>query len=122
MLEETAMYRSVLALVLSASCAAAAAQDCSVAGKAYGFDGRPLRATLVRLTNLETRQSSLGATDTNAEFRVSGAGGGQYRLDLLSPPTAVTGSHIPTRSVLGMTNDFSCRGGAEHQDVRAQVD
>lgn len=116
------MYRSVLALVLSAACASAAAQDCSVAGKVYDVDGRPLRgATLVRLTNLETRQSSLGATNANAEFRVSGAGGGQYRLDLLSPATAVTGSHIPTRSVLGMTGDFSCRGGSEHQDVRAQV-
>ena len=114
------MYRLVLALVLSAACAAAAAQDCSVAGKAYDIAGRPMRASLVRLTNLETRQSSLGATDANAEFRVSGAGGGQYRLDLLSPATAVTGSHIPTRSVLGMTGDFSCRGGSEHQDVRAQ--
>jgi hypothetical protein len=116
------MYRSILALVLFGSCAVAAAQDCSVAGKAYDVDGRPLRATLVRLTNLETRQSSWGATDANADFRVSGAGGGQYRLDLLSPATAVTGSHIPTRSVLGMTGDFSCRGGPEHQDVRAQAD
>jgi hypothetical protein len=115
------MYRLVLALVLFGSCAVAAAQDCSVAGKAYDFDGRPLRATLVRLTNLETRQISLGATDANAEFRVSGAGGGQYRLALLSPAIAVTGSHIPTRAVLGMTTDFSCRGGPEHQDVRAQV-
>jgi hypothetical protein len=114
------MYRLVLALVLLGSCAAAAAQDCSVAGKAFDIDGRPLRATLVRLTNLETRQSSLGATDANAEFRVSGAGGGQYRLDLLSPATAVTGSHIPTRSVLGVSGDFSCRGGSEHQDVHAQ--
>jgi hypothetical protein len=115
------MYRSVLALVLSAACASVAAQDCSVAGKAYDLAGRPMRATLVRLTNLETRQSSVGATDANADFRVSGAGGGQYRLDLLSPATAVTGSHIPTRSVLGVTCDFSCSGGSEHQDVRAQV-
>ena len=116
------MYRLLFASVLSASCACATAQECSVAGKAYDFDGRPLRATLVRLTNLETRQSSLSATDANAEFRVNGAGGGQYRLDLLSPATAVTGSHIPTRAVLGMTTDFSCRGGPEHQDVHAQAD
>ena len=114
------MYRSVLALVLSAACASAAAQDCSVAGKAYDVAGRPMRASLVRLTNLETRQSSFSATDANAEFRFSG--GGQYRLDLLSPPTAVTGSHIPTTTVLGMTGDFSCRGGSETKDVRAQVD
>ncbi len=114
------MNRLVLALVLSAACASAAAQDCSVAGKAFDVAGRPMRASLVRLTNLETRHSSVSATDANAEFRFSG-GGGQYRLDLLSPPTAVTGSHIPTSAVLGMTGDFSCRGGSEHQDVHAQV-
>ena len=121
------MYRSVFALILSASVlsvfsATAVAQDCSVAGKAYDAGGRPLRASLVRLTNLDTRQSSVSPTDTNADFRVSASGGGQYRLDLLSPATAVTGSHIPTRSVLGMTADFSCRGGSETQDVLAQVD
>jgi hypothetical protein len=114
------MYRSVLALVLFAACASAAAQDCNVAGKAYDLAGRPMRASLVRLTNLETRHSSVSATDANAEFRFNG-GGGQYRLDLLSTPTAVTGSHIPTSAVLGMSGDFSCRGGSEHQDVHAQV-
>jgi hypothetical protein len=116
------MYRLIFALALSASCAVAAAQDCSVAGKAYDAAGRPMRASVVRLINLETRQSTLGATDANADFRVSASGGGQYRLDLLSPPTAVTGSHIPTRSVLGVSADFSCRGGVENQDIRAQVD
>jgi hypothetical protein len=117
------MYRSSLALILSTSCAIAAAQDCSVAGKALGTDGKPMHAAIVRLTNLDTRQSSLSATDANADFRVSGGGGGQYRLDLLSPATVVTGSLIPTRSVLGMTADFSCRGGSPaRQDVRAQMD
>ncbi|MDR3386512.1 MAG: hypothetical protein P4L92_05615 [Rudaea sp.] len=115
------MYRSSLALILSASCALAAAQDCSVTGKALGRDGKPLHSAFVRLTNLDTRQSSLGATDANADFRINGGGGGQYRLDLLSPQTRVTGSLIPTRSIVGMTADFSCRGG-ERQDVRAQVD
>jgi|SRR5450432_2628008 len=116
------MYRSSLALVLSASCAFASAQNCGVAGKALGADGKPMHAAVVRLTNLDTRQSNLSATDANADFRVSGGGGGQYRLDLLSPPTRVTGSLIPTRSVVGMTEGFSCRGGDERQDVHAQVD
>lgn len=114
------MYRSILPLFLLAFCAFATAEDCNVAGKAYDVDGRPMRAAVVRLINLETRQASLSATDTNADFRLGASGGGQYRVDLLSPPTVVTGSHIPTRSVVGTTTDFSCRGGPEHQDVRAQ--
>ena len=120
------MYRSVLALVLSASCALAAAEDCSVAGKAYDATGRPLRATLVRLTNLQTQHARLSATDANADFSFSGlmpSDRQSYRLDILSPPTAVTGSHIPTRSVLGIAQDFACNAGrAEHQDVRVQAD
>ena len=120
------MYRSSLALILSTSSAIAAAQDCNVAGKAYDTAGRPMRATLVRLVNLQTRKISVSPTDANAVFRFTGSaagGGGPYRLDLLSPPTVVTGSLIPTRSVLGMTSDFSCRSGSGgRQDVRAQVD
>jgi hypothetical protein len=115
------MYRSSLALILSTCCAFASAQDCSVAGKALGTDGKPMHAAYVRLTNLDTRQSSVSAADANADFHVSGGGDGQYRLDLLSPPTRVTGSLIFTRSVIGTTTDFSCRGG-EHQDVHALVD
>jgi hypothetical protein len=116
------MYRSSLALILSTCCAFAAAQDCSVAGKALGTNGKPMHAAVVRLTNLDTRHSSISAADANADFRVSSGGGGQYRLDLLSPPTRVTGSLIPTSSVIGSTTDFSCSGGSERQDVRAQVD
>jgi len=120
------MYRSVFALILSASCAVAAGQDCSVAGKAYDSGGRPMRTAVVRLTNLQTQQVSLSATDANAAFSFSGLAPADrqgYRLDVLSPPTVVTGSHIPTRSVLGIAQDFACNAArAEHQDVHAQVD
>jgi len=64
------------------------------------------------------------ATDANATFHFAGvaAGSQAYRVDLLGVPTAVTGSRIPTRSIVGMTPEFSCRPGqSEHQDVRAGV-
>ena len=121
------MYRSVLALVLSASCAFAAAEDCSVAGKAYDAAGRPMRTALVRLIDLQTQQSAYSTTDAHAAFAFSsvlpGANGERYRLDVVSGPTVVTGSHIPTRSILGMSDSFACAAGQlAHQDARVQVD
>lgn len=120
------MYRFALALVLSLQAAAAlAAGSCSVAGTAYDADGRPLHRAVVRLTDLQTQQSQFAAADAQAAFQfsdVAAADDGRYRLDVLSAPTVVTGTRIPTRSILGMSPTFACGAGrAARQDVRVQV-
>ncbi|GAA0716849.1 hypothetical protein [Dokdonella soli] len=122
------MIRFALALALSipAFSALAATDDCKVTGTAYDAAGRPLRGAVVRLVDLQTRQAAFLDADTHAAFafdRVASAGVSRYRLDVLSPPTVVTGSHIPTRSVLGMSPTFACESGnLAHQDVRVQID
>lgn len=120
------MYRFALALVLALPAAAAsAAGACSVSGKAYDRSGRPLQNAVVRLMDLQTRQTAFRAADANADFMFDGLaanGGGRYRIDMLGPSTVVTGTKIPTRSIVGMTRDFSCSAGElAHQDVHAQV-
>ena len=117
------MSRSIAALALLAATLCAHAETCSVAGTAYDPAGKPLRDAVVRLFNQETGQASYSVTDANATYRLSadGAGGQSFRIDLLSHPTVVTGTHIPTRSILGMSPAFACRG-TERQDVRALVD
>jgi hypothetical protein len=118
------MYRFALALVLSTPAFAALADTCSVSGTAYDSSGKPMRA-VVRLVDLQTQQAAFSATDEHAVFNVAlpGASGSHYRLDVVSPPTVVTGTHIPTRSILGMSDSFACGGGQlAHQDVHAQVD
>jgi hypothetical protein len=121
------MYRFALALVLStqAVAALAAGGSCSVAGKAYDFNGRPMRDAVLRLTDQQTGQTVFSAANTDADFVFNGLNpdsSGRYRIDVLSPPTVVTGTMIPTRSILGMTRDFACAAGqSAHQDVRAQV-
>jgi hypothetical protein len=118
------MYRFALALVLSTQAVAAfGAGSCSVAGKAYDFSGRPMHDAVLRLTDTQTGQTAFSAANTNADFTFNGLNadnGGRYRIDVLSPPTVVTGTLIPTRSILGMTGEFACSGQA-HQDVRVQV-
>jgi len=111
------MSRSILALILLGSSSLAAAQSCTVSGTALDTAGKPQPNAVVRLTNQQTHQSSYGFTDASATFTLPGEVGQEYRLDILGPPYRVTGSHIPTRSVVGMT-EFSCRG-SEHHDVRA---
>jgi hypothetical protein len=116
------MYRLALVLVLLTP-TAALADACSVAGTAYDMHGKPLRG-LVRLIDLQTQQFAFSSTDANAAFAFNAAlpGGGPYRLDLISEPNRVTGSRIPTRSIVGMSDSFSCRGALAHQDVRAEVE
>jgi hypothetical protein len=118
------MYRFALALVL-ATPTFAMAGNCSVSGTAYDATGKPMRA-VVRLIDLDTLQYTFSATDDHAAFSFNAAlpqGGQRYRLDLVSAPTVVTGTHIPTRSILGMSDSFACGGGQlAHQDVRAQTD
>lgn len=120
------MYRIALALVLSLPAAAAfGAGACSVGGKAFHADGRPLHNAVLRLVDLQTQRTAFGAADANADFVFHGLeanGAGRYRIDVLGPATIVTGTKIPTRSIVGMTRDFSCSAGElAHQDVRAQV-
>lgn len=116
------MYRLALALILSTP-AFALADTCSVSGTAYDMHGRPAHG-LVRLIDLQTQQAAFSTTGANATFSFSAAlpGEGPYRLDLISEPNRVTGSRIPTRSIVGMSENFSCRGALAHQDVHAQVE
>jgi len=118
------MYRVALAVVLSTQAAAAlAAGACSITGTAFDASGRPARDAVVRLTDLQTRQVAYSAADANAAFLFTGldsGGSGRYRIELISAPTIVTGTKIPTRSIVGTTREFGCTSGAR-QDVRAQV-
>ncbi|MEO5558506.1 MAG: hypothetical protein ABIO49_02060 [Dokdonella sp.] len=122
------MIRLTLVLILATPAfgALAATDACSVAGTAYDAAGKPLRTAVVRLVDLQTRQSAFSAADTHAAFTfndVAAADIGRYRLDVLSAPTEVTGSHIRTRSVLGTSSNFACAGGQlARQDVHVQVD
>lgn len=116
------MYRFALALVLFAPMFACA-DTCSVSGTAYDMHGKPVRA-VVRLIDLQTQQAVFSATDANASFSFTAAlpGDGPYRLDLISEPNRVTGSRIPTRSIVGTSDSFGCRGALAHHDVHAQVE
>lgn len=114
-------------LLTSLVCSAPAfAEGCKVTGTVYDFEGRPLRDAVVRLVDLDTRQSLFAVADEQAAFTVHAAaplGSEGYRVDVLSEPTRVTGSHIPTRSILGMTTPFNCSAGQlARQDVRVQVE
>ncbi len=122
------MYRFALVLVLStpAFAALASTNACSVSGTAYDAAGKPLHA-VVRLIDQQTLQTEFSTTDANAAFAFNDLSpdmsGQRYRLDVLSPPTMVTGSHIPTRSVLGVAPGFACNAGeSARTDVRVQVD
>ena len=120
------MIRFALILVLCAPALAAAASPdaCSVSGTAYDFSGRPLRAAVVRLTDTQSQRAEFLATDAHAGYVFADlAPGARYRLDLLSTPTVVTGTHLPTRSVVGMSSAFACAAGqTARADVRVQVD
>jgi hypothetical protein len=120
------MYRTVVVLILSMYVSSAVAVDgCRVAGTAYDAAGRPLGSVVVRLLDLDTRQALFSAADKHAAFSFDGVAPsdtGRYRVDLLSAPTMVTGTRIPTRSILGMTTSFACGAGqVAQQDVRVQV-
>jgi hypothetical protein len=122
------MTRFALLLVLStpALSAFAATDTCSVAGTAYDAAGRPLHSAAVRLIDLQTQQAAFSAADAQAGFAfndIAAVDTGRYRLDVLSVPTVVTGSHLRTRSVLGMSPAFACgTGQIARQDVRVQID
>ena len=118
------MYRFALALALATSAlpAFAAGGGCNISGKAYDYDGRPLPNAVVRRIDLQTNQSAYAAVGPDASFAFHDLNAVEYRLDLLSPPTVVTGTMLPTRSIWGMSQAFACNAGQSAvQDVRAQV-
>ncbi|HEY6942928.1 carboxypeptidase-like regulatory domain-containing protein [Dokdonella sp.] len=112
-------------LAAAASSGAAHADGCRVTGTAYDADGRPLQSAVLRLVDLQTRQSAFIAADAKAGFSfdaVAPSDIGRYRIDVLSAPTVVTGSRIPTRSVLGSSPTFACGSGQiARQDVTVQA-
>jgi len=121
------MNRSSVALILTLVAPGAFAADgCRVAGTAYDAAGKPLGSAVVRLLDMDTGQTQFSAADRHAAFSFDGVAPsdiGRYRIDLLSAPTVVTGTRLPTRSILGMSANFACGAGqVAQQDVRAQID
>lgn len=112
----------IAALSMLGLCAATHA--CDVTGTAFNRSGQPMHAAVVRLVDLDSPHESFGVADTNAAFMIDadGASGQHMRLDLLGAPTRVTGSHIPTRSIIGQSGVFACTSGQTHQDVHVQID
>jgi hypothetical protein len=102
--------------------AQAAPETCRISGTAYDYTGHPLPTAVIRLIDRQTRQITYRASDANAAFAFADlpvdTSGQRYRLDVLSAATVVTGTHIPTRSVLGIAPAFACGAG---QSVRADV-
>jgi hypothetical protein len=118
------MNRLVLIALLAtlAFDAHASPDTCHISGTAYDYSGRPLPNAVVRLVDQQTHQTAYRASDANAAFafadQLPDSSGQRYRLDVLSAPTVVVGTHLPTRSVLGIAPAFACEAG---QSVRADV-
>ena len=117
----------LIALVATLAFDAQASTDtCRISGTAYDYSGRPLPAAVIRLSDRQTKQTTYRAADAKAAFAFDGlppdASGQRYRLDVLSSPIVVTGTHIPTRSVLGVAPAFVCGAGeVARADVKVQV-
>lgn len=99
---------------------------CQIAGTAYDDLGKALPTSVVRLTDGQTHQSVYRVTDANARFEFgnlpSDDMGQRYRLDMLSSPTVVTGTHIRTRSVVGVAPAFACSGDQTARiNIKAEV-
>ena len=97
---------------------------CSVSGQAFTHRGQPLHGATVRLVDLDSQSQTFATTDASAAFTIdaSSASAQHVRLDVLSEPTVVTGSRIPTRSIIGQSDAFACRSSSEHQDVHVQIE
>ena len=122
------MIRLVLIALLASLAfdAYASSETCLITGTAYDYSGRPMPNAVVRLIDQQTHQTAYRASDANATFafadQLPDASAQRYRLDVLSPPTVVVGSLIPTRSVLGIAPAFACEAGQSvHADVRVAV-
>jgi hypothetical protein len=118
------MIRPVLIALLAtlALDAYAGSDTCHISGTAYDYTGRPLPTAVIRLIDQQTEQTAYRTADANAAFAFADlpvdTSGQRYRLDILSPAIEVTGSHILTRSVLGIAPAFACDAG---QSVRADI-
>jgi hypothetical protein len=114
---------ALIALLATLAFDAQGAPDtCLITGTAYDYSGKPLPNAVIRLIDQQTHQTAYRAADTNAAFAFADqspdASGQRYRLDVLSSPEVVVGTHLPTRSVLGIAPSFACEAG---QSVRADV-
>ncbi len=122
------MIRSVFTVLLMAFALnmQASSDACRIIGTAYEYTGRPLPAAVVRLIDLQSHRTTYRAADASATFAFDGlstdASGQRYRLDVLSPEVVVTGTHIRTRSILGIAPTFICEAGQSTRvDVRVAV-
>ena len=97
---------------------------CSVSGTAYTVKGQPWHGAVVRLVDLDSQTTMFAVTDASAKYSIdaNSMSGQRMRVDLVSDPTIVTGTHLPSRSILGQSDSFACSTGQSHEDVRAQVD
>jgi hypothetical protein len=120
------MIRLLLAVLVATSAfgAHASPDTCRVHGMAFDYAGRPFPAAVVRLIDRQSHRIRYRATDARGGFAFDDAndGGADYRLDVLGPEIVVTGTHIRTRSILGIAAPFRCSGSESARvDVRVQV-
>ncbi|MEP6484928.1 MAG: hypothetical protein ABJB01_10800 [Rudaea sp.] len=116
--------KTLLLTALVLFSATSQSQACSVSGQAFTLRGQPLHGATVRLVDLDSQSQMFGTTDASAAFVIdTGSASAQHvRLDVLSEPTVVTGTRIPTRSIIGQSDAFACQSSREHQDVHVQID
>jgi hypothetical protein len=102
----------------------ASSKACSVTGTAYTVKGQPWHGAVVRLIDLDSQAEAFAMTDASANYSIdaNSMSGQRMRVDLVSEPTVVTGTHLPSRSIVGQSDAFACSAGQSHEDVRAQVD
>jgi hypothetical protein len=118
------MNTVVLSAAITLLAVSTSSLACSVTGTAYTLRGKPLQGAVVRLVDLDSQMQAFALTDMSANYSIdaSAISGQRVRVDLVSDPTVVTGTHLPTRSILGESDVFACAAGSAHQDVRIQVD
>lgn len=99
------------------------AQTCSVVGTAFDIAVNPMES-VVRLADRHTRTERFSASDAKAGFvfdnLVPDTSGQRYRIDVLSPPTVVSGSRIPVRSILGIAPGIHLCGRTDRAARRAR--
>jgi len=115
-----------LGLLLPMHAAFGTAPDCRVTGVAFDASGKPLPG-IVRLVDRNTHVTTYRETNDRAEFTFANlpadSSGSRYQIDLLSAPTVVTGTHIPTRSIVGRVPGFVCAAGqTARANIRIQVE
>lgn len=118
------MKAAVVMSALALLAVSAGGHACSVTGTAYSVKGQPLHNAVVRLVDLDSQAQTFALTDASANYSIdaNSMSGQRMRVDLVSEPTVVTGTHLPSRSILGQSDSFACAAGQSHEDVRAEVD